>query len=374
MKLNIKKLVIYLFAISITSGLSIAQQEPNDAITIKAMPKATKGFPVVIKVTIQGPLNAPYISIVDHSIGQCIPVVVYLTSESDGKEYVIESNITIQELDMSTSDGLMFGRIIKPPTISIPNGQKYTMLFDLWSMLPEFWPDTCLSDVPAGKYRIYMTFNPKNLKLYSAYRIFDPESQQILENLKSNSVDIELSEPTPQEKQFFQKVQEMGRINHKNGVDWFKVLSNMINIPSNDISLLEKVSRDQLSFHKLISDVNIADEKLRNKSIADVNNAILPEYFEPERQLLLLELKGNPEKDRLELLKKYPQLRGMAEKLNSGNAIFLGFKEMALQMKKNKELSAIIQNIDSQNQPNNNTNQRSLRNPRIPAEGRNSVK
>ena len=191
---------------------------------------------------------------------------------------------------------------------------------------------------PAGQYSIHIEFNP----VYA----------QILEKIKSDSIDLELVEPTNKEQQYIQKVRESGlSVSFRDGVSWVKVLRRRAEIPS-VVSSLTQISKDQISFHKLISDVNIADEQSRNESIQEVNEATLPEFFEPERQLLLLELKGNPGKEREDLLQKYPQLQGMVEELNDGKKPFLSNKERSLERAKLRRQSAEQKNPVVPSKPN----------------------
>lgn len=294
-----KNLIVFgLIVSSMICGISIAIQKPIDAIKLESLPRTTKGLPLVLKINISGPQRVPLVSIFE----DIIPVTVHLKSKLDEKEYVIQSNRNTEIVGRSIDDGGLVDLTDKFFSLSVPEGKKYTMMFDLWSILPRYWTDTCLSDVPAGKYSIYMQFNS--------------------ENLKSGTCEIELIEPTEKEKEFIKKIQDSGKVNHKDGVDWTKVLKSKINIPNGDLSFLGQVSRDQISFHKLILDVNIADEKSRSKSIESVNSTTLPKYFEPDRQLLLLEVKGNPAKERENFLKQYPELKWKVDELDSGKDIF----------------------------------------------------
>ncbi len=336
---NIKKLFLCMMVLSITSNLSFAQQEPNNAITLEALPKATKGFPLVIKVTFKGPQKVRNFSIFDYGI----PITVHLIAKTDGNEYIIQSH-TIGTTYVVREGG---GQIDLPePSIDIPDGQKLMMMFDLWSLLARTDLDTALCDVPAEKYNLSIELDSQDLKAISRNRLNEEQIKELrtrgvragalmIPKIKSNVIDLELIEPTDKEKQYIEKTRvlgnTMGSVINKVGVNWAKLLRNVTIFPENDISEFTQISKDQLSFHKLISDVNIVDEKSRNKSIKDVNSASLPEFFESERQLLLLELKGNPEKERLELLKKYPQLRGIVEKLDSGNKLFLIYKNQRYQ-------------------------------------------
>lgn len=335
---NVQKLVICLIVFITTSGLSTAVQDPDYAIKLEAMPKITKGFPFVIKVILKGPQKIKYLSI----FNEHIPITVSLKSKSDGKEFVIKSRRTFFG-EATTLDGMHIdvSDEIDPP-VEIPEGQKYTMLFDLWSLLPYSDLDTALSDVPTGKYNLFIEFD-------SAYPLpIEGETMKEVQNqnirgfgggistkqyikkiTKSNSIAFELIEPTDKEKQCIEKTRVLGNtlgsVINKVGVNWAKLLCTVTIFPEDDISALTQISKDQISLHKLISDVNIIDTISRNKSIKDVNDAKLPKIFEPERQLLLLELKGNPSIERNRIIKEYPNYKWNIESGLDGKR-FLRYK------------------------------------------------
>ncbi len=332
-----KKLVMCVIVVNaITCSLSMSEQSLNNRITLEALPKVTKGFPVVIKVTVQGPQKVDYLPI-DKSD---IPITVYLTAKSDGKEYIIKSRRTSTGIGgyQDGRGGVMIDMtdLVFPP-VEVPEGQKYTMLFDLWSLFRASGTTTSLTDLPGGQYSLSVGLDLREQQI------------SIRGGLKSNLINIELIEPTEQEKQFIQKIRESGNVRLREGVNWVQVIERRIDIPGDGISSLTQVSKDQISFHKLLSEVNIADEQARSKSIKDVNDATLPKFFEPERQLLLLELKGNPATEREKLLQKYPQMQGMVEKLDAGGNPFLASKERSL------ERARLARQTATQNDPNKPT-------------------
>jgi hypothetical protein len=360
---TIKNYVIFgIIVIVATACFSIAQQEPNNAVTIKAMPKAIKGFPLVIKVILKGPQKVKYLSINENGI----PITVYLKSKFDGNEYVIKSERTSSyEATYSNGTHIDVSDEMDPP-VEILYGQKYTMMFDLWSLSARPGTETTLSDVPPGKYMVSVEIETADRLSLRVGKLNEEQKKALKEKgfdvsslmepkMKSNPIDIELIEPSDNEKQFIEIIRKfrIGRV--KGGVSWVEVLRSGIVIPNDEISNLTQTSKDQLSFHKLISDVNIVDEKLRKKSIEEVNSASLPEFFESERQLLLLELKGNHAAERQNFLKNHSDLKWYVDKFDSGNAIFLGYKEMALRKKKLKEQEQLLlpQEPNSQNEPNN---------------------
>lgn len=324
---NIKYFLLYILILTITGGVSTARQEPNSPITLEAMPKITKGFPVIVKVNVEGPHTVSYTSIFDNKF--CI--TVHLTSISDGKEYKINSYRSIGRGYLGgPRGGISREIIIGVPAIQIPKGQKYSMIFDVWSLSPRSSRDSLLDDIPAGKYRMFIEF----LNVPAGERNFD--NAPYTDKVNSNSIEIEFVEPNEQEKQFIQKIQDSASdlwiAKDKAAISWVKFLQDDMKIPNGEMSKLTQVVKDQLSLHKMILDVNLADEESIKKSIQDVNEASIPTFLEPEKQLLLLELKGNQAQDRERLLEKYPELRGMLEKFGSNYKPFTGYKEIRKQM------------------------------------------
>jgi hypothetical protein len=337
---KMKNLIIYSIVIAVTTGLLMAAQEHKDTVKLlaaqkykdtfllEAMPKATKGFPLILKVTVLGPQRVDQLSIKSNDL----PVTVNLKSKTDGKEYIIKS--ARSKMDAVNDQGAHFDATnsVYPP-IDIPEGEIYSMIFDLWSLSPAPGTDVFLYNVPAGKYTV-------SVKLASRYPLtsFDPNSisESDLKNfmeffkginlselpqglLKSNSIDMELLEPNEREIQFIRKMKKYSLEILKDYVNWTRILYYTDIISNDDMSTLSDVSREQISYYKLITDVNISDKKARDKSIKDVNDAKIPKFFEPEKQLLLLELKGNPAAEKEKVLKQYPDLKWRADELSSMN-------------------------------------------------------
>jgi hypothetical protein len=339
---EIRKLIICgLFIVAMICSLSRSGQQSNNSITIEAQPKVTNGFPVVIKVTVEGTLDFHYLSLFE----EFLSVRAHLTSKSDGKEFVIISHRTSME-------GFWDGPpdAFPPEILTVPSGKKYTMLFDLWSLSPELTTMTALADVPAGKYSIYIELPLEKSQRSSLGK------RRVLSTViqKSDTIDIELVEPTEQEKQYIQKACEsIDRVGWSRwGLNWSMILQFRKKIPSDGLASLSDISKAQISFHKLLADVNISDEKTRNKSIKDVNDAKLPKFFEPERQLLLLELKGNPAKERANLIQKYPQMEGMVNRIDSEKQPLLYYKELELEYSKNSQKKIDPNKPAEPNKPN----------------------
>jgi hypothetical protein len=321
-------LICGLIVVVMICSLSKSGQQSNNSLTIEAQSKVTKGFPLVIKVTVEGALNFSYLSLFE----KYLPIRAHLTLKSDGKEFVIISH-------RDSMEGFWDGPpdAFPPEILTVPPGKKYTMFFDLWSLSPELTTMTALADIPAGKYSIYIEMFSEDPEQRVAWRAGGQMVRQ-----KSNTIDIELVEPTEQERQYIQKVREsvvnkIGRF--REGVSWSRILQFRQTIPNEGLAYLSNISKEQISFHKLLADVNIADENLRNKSIKDVNDAKLPKFFEPERQLLLLELKGNPAKERANLIQKYPQMEGMVNRIDSEKKPLLYYKEFEVKYLKGQNKS-----------------------------------
>lgn len=316
--MHLKNLIAFgMIALVINSLNAIADQKPVSPVTLESFPKATIGFPVVVKMNVEGAHTVSYTTIFDKDF--CI--TVHFISKSDGKIFSINSYRSIARLYFSTRGGGISREEIRGvPALVVPKEQKYTMMLDIWSLSPRDTNGTCLADIPAGKYSMFIEF----LGVPAGERNID--NAPYTDKLNTNSIDIEIIEPTEQEKQFIKNIHDSNaHVSLRDGVSWVEVLRQEAIIPNEGMTSLTQVSKDQISFHKLISDVNLSDENSRNKSIKDVNDAILPNIFEPERQLLLLELKENPLEEHKRLLQKYPQMTGLIERLDLGEG-FLRYK------------------------------------------------
>lgn len=348
-----KNLIIYSVVMTISSSLLLAQQEPNNAITLEALPKAVKGFPLVFKVTIQGKQEVSSLSIIDNDN----PVTIHFKSDSDINEYTIKSF----RIDYGVAT------IQSKHKLLIPEAQKCTMMFDAWALYVGNGKQTSLYDIPPGKYSVFVELKTINPTLQIWNRLSADQKREIEESgwkdyipvfeptMSSNTIALELIEPSEQETQFIKKMRKNSGEVYRDGVNWSAFLRRNIQIPGDNMSTLTDVSREQISFHKLISEVNIADEQSLVKSIDEVKNATLPGFFEPERQLLLLELKGNPAKERDNFLKKYPELKWRVEQLDSGKSIFSIGAQTSYETSPRRERHKIIQ---PPSEINNNSNPR----------------
>ena len=195
------------------------------------------------------------------------------------------------------------------------------MILDLWSLIPASGSKLSLADIEPGKYTIAIQPDIKPPSVIDLKDLF-PEKEYMVEDVligkldfskfytkKSNAVDLELIEPTRQERRYLQNIQMLGKVTYGDDVSWVEVLRKRIVIPQEGNSYLTQVSREQVSFHQLLSNVDVTDAQSKAMSIPDVNSASLPEYFEPERQLILFELRGKPDDERDWLLKNYPGYR-----------------------------------------------------------------
>lgn len=329
---NIKKLVICLFVVLITSVVSFAQQEPNNTITLEALPKVTKGFPLVFKITVSGPQEIPPLSIFDNEV----PITVYFKSITDVNEFTIRSFRKPIEMALEDGSHINVTNKIYPP-IEIPDGEKYSFIFDIASLFIGA-NQTSLSDIPPGNYSIFVELTSADPLAIDIEKVKEEHAQEFEEfekfigrsfdltrsrrkMMKSNSIDIELIEPTEKEKQFIEKVLKLSDISFKDGINWTRILRRRIVITEKSISGLSQVSKKQISLHKLLSRVDITDDRSKAISLKNIRDATLPEFFEPERILLLLELLDNPDEIRKQLFKEYPNYKWNIESGNGGKEL-----------------------------------------------------
>ena len=114
-------------------------------------------------------------------------------------------------------------------------------------------------------------------------------------------------------------------------------------VTDKSISTLSEVSKEQISFHKLLSNIDISDNESRVKSLKIINDTTLPKLFEPERQLLLFDLKGKPADEREILLKRYPNYKWNIEN---------DYQEKVLLQFHKRLPNKAVQTLDALNEPN----------------------
>lgn len=165
------------------------------------------------------------------------------------------------------------------------------MLLDLASLRPELGKGTILDDIPPGEYKVSILF---------------PFSKET-----SNTIEIELIQPTEDELKFLGKVQKLGVVTIRSFVNWNKASRDRLVIPDDYILPLSVEAKNQLGFHLLLSKVLRAENSLTEKE----RGIQVQDYLSLEKECLLLECddffgnsQGVAEKKKL-FLEEHPELK-----------------------------------------------------------------
>ena len=307
-----KWIVIVLFFCSCagtqdSDGLGGANGAGERMLLLQAESRVVKGFPVILRITARGPQRVPKLTLFSGT-GE---VRVRLVSTGTGTEYVISStggmDTTVKDEDGERRDDIARNMRLA----SVGTNEERTMLLDLFSLRPEIGRGTILDQVPPGKYKVSVRF---------------PSSGQ-----ESNSVDLEMVAPTDKEKEFLAQVVKLGRtVRCGSGVHWCRIFEQRVRIPKDSMDELTETAKRQLAFHVLLSDALLSDAKTEALPTAQMKDAAVPEYLEPEKRFLLFELNTvsgrSKDTDFARLEKDCPGLRWRLDALRSNGRVFRRYK------------------------------------------------
>lgn len=274
------------------TGVTPASEKKSE-ILLESPDTLVKGFPAILRVTATGPCVIPKMSLLNE-LGR---VSVKLTSEKGGKVFVISSNRG-RELTVTTPQGIRRDSIAQKMFLTtLSEGEKRTMLIDLWSLRPEVGEGTLLNDVPVGKYSLTISF---------------PSSGK-----RSNAVAVQVLNPTEDEKKFLDGIRDEGVLSRGVGVNWSKFLRDQLIFPKHNFPTLREEVRKQLQFHILLSRVLTMQPLSRQK----VKTLEVPKYLSAEKECLLIEIDTITEGKRAErkrktFLDKHPGLKWRLGKTN----------------------------------------------------------
>ena len=272
-------------------------------VLIEVGEKATKGFPVILRVTARGPQRVPKMTVFDY----WGDIAVQFVSKTDGAEYVISSSRGVDVM-ITSPEGVRHDEIARRMwNVSLKEDEERAMLMDVSSLRPESGIGTILDDVPPGEYTISVQFS------YS--------------KKKSNSVDIALLEPSETERDLVHEILKKGVLKRRQGVNWSKFLRANIALPPNSLQKIRAHTRSQMQFHDLLSRVLSREMYLRT----ELEVLPVPEYLNVEKACLLLELDTTTEdkdvgKRREALLIRHPDVRWRFENVESGTTQFLKWR------------------------------------------------
>lgn len=289
----------------------LAETSANKAqVELQGLSTATKGFPYILKVTLDGPGSIPSATLFDETL----PIRVTFVAVDAGRTYALSSSkgmdivITTQggERRDSNNQG-MWQRHVE-------RGKQQSVLVDLASIRPELGRGTIFYDLEPGQYDVTVTLPG------------DP--------VPSNTIRVRVVAPDTAEQQFLANILKQGSFSLGKGVNWSRVLRNRVRLPADEWDPLSSATKEQTAFHKLLADLNASDKTLAPDDENKVKMAPLPKFLEPERECLLHEVTvaATGQRDEAEasrLMKQYPDLEWRLQDLQAGKKDFLRFKKLA---------------------------------------------
>jgi hypothetical protein len=268
------------------------QQNENDKkLLIYSEPKVVKGFPAILKISASGPQTVSKMSLFDEFSN----IEIELLSYKERLKYTIKSTNLGIEYHMTDEEGNAIDPDKSLFYSDVPENSKRDMIIDLGTIRPEIGIGTILDDIPPGKYAVRIRFS-------SLDRV-------------SNSLDIEFIEPSKNENDFLQKAVTVGtELRRGKGINWSMFLIERIKMPKEGFEKLSDIAKSQLQFHTLLSKILSANLLLQEDELKDIETLPVPDYLEPEKQFLILEISmklGKPdiEEKKKSFIEKYPNLK-----------------------------------------------------------------
>lgn len=256
--------LLYLACWSVTVRASTTNELVRGSVCIRTQEKITKGFPCILKVSATGPLEVPKLSLFE----EVADITVRLMSITNGSEYIISSSCGMDMVAYGPLGERRDDIARKMCYISVDETMTNSMLFDIYSLRPELGSGIILDAVPAGKYTMSIECSS--------------------DSIRSNSVIVELLEPTEEERHILDDIRERGTLLSRGmGVNWSKALRENTDL-SIDTKKLRKDTLFQLQFHLFLSSI-VTDKMtlpLGDKEIP------VPEYLKSEKEFLFLELES----------------------------------------------------------------------------------
>lgn len=279
-------------------------KDPN--IFIVAEPNVVKGFPVLVKVKARGPQPVP---ILDY-YRDVANINVFLVSRNTEDKYTIRS-YEIADDDWAMPGGGFVSDGRHEFEVELQENEERTILFDLATLRPGIRAGTILYDVPPGKYDLSIQFR--------------------LSGVNSNSIPVEILGPSHDEEQFLERTGKLVAndfLKNGSGVSWGRFLQVGLEISADDWNKLSKVAQMQCQFHALLSKVLASESPVKDIKIEPLRSIPVPEYLEPEKEFLFIEMEKASGKDVAEkasaLLQKNRGLRWRLEEVNSQGVNLLG--------------------------------------------------
>ena len=272
-------------------------------MTIQGLPTATEGFPYIVKITVLGPGSIPNAGLKDDALS----IQVTFREVGSDRVYVLRSSIGARAA-LETWNGVAVE--LKDSEIfrtSVEAGKQRSILIDLASICPETGRTTLFGDLEIGTYDITVTLMGCSKP--------------------SNTMRVNVVAADPDERRFLDEIIAQGPFRLAKGVNWSKVLFRGFRIPKDKWERLSTNTREQCAFHALLFSVPCPDKPIDVDHENEVKAAHVPAFLEPDRALLLYEMKvARGERDREEeskLANEYPDLEWRLKCVKAGSGDFL---------------------------------------------------
>lgn len=286
----------------------LAETPVNEAhMSIQGLPTATKGFPYILKITLDGPGIIPTATLYDETL----PIRVTLDAVGTGRTYAMSSSkgmdvvITTPEGERRDTDNQGMWQM------PVERGKQQSILVDLASIRPELGRGTLFDDVEPGEYDIAVTL-PGNA-------------------MRSKTIRVRVVVPDAAEQQFLAEVLKQGPFSLAKGVNWSKALRSRVRIPADKWDRLSAATKEQTAFHRLLADLNAPDKTLGPDDENTVKTTPLPKFLEPEKDCLLYEVAVATGKsdtsEAARLMRQYPDLEWRLRDIQIGKKDFLRYKK-----------------------------------------------
>jgi hypothetical protein len=303
-------LILISLSLVCLASLSLGGEEKpspdSPSVFIIAEPNVVKGFPVIVKVRARGPQAVPALDF----YGEVANINVVLVSTATKDKYTIRS-YQIADDDWGTPEEGFVSDGSHQFKVELQENEERTTLFDLATLRPGIRAGTILYDVPPGKYDLSIQFR--------------------LSGVKSNSIPVEILSPSDDEEQFLERIGKLVAndfLKNGSGVSWSRFLRVGQEISTDDWNKLSELAQRQCQFHALLSKVLAPESPVKDIRIEPLRSMPVPEYLEPEKEFLFIEMEKAPGKDIAEkasaLLQKAPGLRWRLDEINTYGMNLLG--------------------------------------------------
>jgi len=270
-------------------------KEPR--LTVSTVPVAVKGFPVVLRLTVYGPVHGAALTSFFDNVAE---VVVLMRDKITSKEYTLSSYNRGSAIVLTTKEG-EHRDAERQYRFMVKEGESRAALLELSSLQTRA---TSLKDIPIGEYELSVVF---------------PHSR-----LKSDAVQLRLLSPSEDE----QKALEGAFADPKQQVNW---VSRLLNPKKEalDWGRLGDVASNQCAFYRLVVAALTGD--LNRELVQEIKSSKVPEYLVPEREVLALEVSNAVSQTQDKTLaaalrEKYPEISWRLDDIEQGHGSFLRFR------------------------------------------------